>query len=155
MKKTLEIGAYFGFFQFAMPLVGYFLSARFADKIFAVDHWVAFGLLFLMGARMVYAGLFQKATDVTAEDVSSVLRLLTLAFATSVDALVAGVSFAALKVSIFPAAAFIGVSTFIFSGTGVIIGFNFGVKFKSAAELAGGLMLIFMGFKILLQDLFF
>lgn len=151
-KKAVIAGLYFGGFQGGMPLLGYFLGIRFQDMITSVDHWIAFVLLTLIGASMI------KESREEVEDLNDSFRakdMLVLAVATSIDALAVGVTFAFLKVSIIPAVSFIGVITFLFSVVGIKIGNVFGARFKSKAELAGGVVLILMGVKILVKHLFF
>ena len=128
---ALTAGLYFGGFQALMPLLGYFLGTQFESLIQSVDHWIAFALLGLIGAK----------------------AMLPLAVATSIDALAVGVTFAFLQVQIAPAVAFIGVITFALSCLGVKLGNVFGAKYKSRAELFGGIVLILMGAKILLEHL--
>lgn len=148
-------GAYFGGFQALMPLAGYFLGSQFKDSITSIDHWIAFILLSLIGANMVKEA-FQKE-EVTCEvlpDGTSPFAfksMLPLAIATSIDALAVGVTFAFLDVQIVPAVSFIGIVTFFLSAAGLRIGNIFGVRYKSKAELAGGIILIGMGLKILLE----
>ncbi|MDL2274320.1 manganese efflux pump MntP family protein [Oscillospiraceae bacterium OttesenSCG-928-G22] len=151
-KKCLTAGLYFGGFQAAMPLIGYFLGARFAAHIVAYDHWIAFLLLLFIGGKMIAES--RKGADCPEEEASlSVFAMLPLAVATSIDALAVGVSFAFLNVQIAPAVLCIGVITFLLSAIGVKIGSVFGVRFKSKAEILGGVILILMGGKILLEHL--
>ena len=145
-------GLYFGGFQALMPLIGWLLGRQFEGLIKSVDHWVAFVLLALIGANMVRES-FGKDEEVN--DSFSFKTMLPLAVATSIDALAVGVTFAFLEVQILPAIALIGVTTFTFSAAGVKIGSVFGVRFKSKAELAGGVILILLGIKILVEHLFF
>ena len=145
-------GLYFGGFQALMPLIGWLLGRQFEGLIKSVDHWVAFVLLALIGANMVRES-FGKDEEVN--DSFSFKTMLPLAVATSIDALAVGVTFAFLEVQILPAIALIGVTTFAFSAAGVKIGNVFGVRFKSKAELAGGVILILLGIKILVEHLFF
>ena len=145
-------GLYFGGFQALMPLIGWLLGRQFEGLIKSVDHWVAFVLLALIGANMVRES-FGKDEEVN--DSFSFKTMLPLAVATSIDALAVGVTFAFLEVQILPAIALIGVTTFAFSAAGVKIGNVFGVRFKSKAELAGGVILILLGIKILFEHLFF
>lgn len=149
-KNALKAGLYFGGFQAAMPLIGYFLGVQFRNKIEAIDHWIAFVLLAFIGASMI-----KKSMEESEEmnDNFDVKTMLLLAVATSIDALAVGVSFAFLKVNIVPAVIFIGVCTFALSIIGTKIGNVFGSKYKSKAELAGGIILIAMGLKILLEHL--
>ena len=154
LKKAVIVGLYFGFFQAAMPLAGYFLGAGFADSIGAFDHWIAFALLGFLGVRMIMSAVKKDDDAVFDPNEGSVSfkNMFPLAIATSIDALAAGVSFAFLKIDIVPAVSFIGVVTLILSVAGVKIGSVFGLKFKSKAELAGGVILILMGIKILLES---
>ncbi|MGI6028216.1 MAG: manganese efflux pump MntP family protein [Candidatus Heteroscillospira sp.] len=149
-RHCLTAGAYFGIFQAGMPLIGYFLGIQFQSLITNIDHWIAFVLLALIGASMI------KESREEAESESadfSPTAMLPLAVATSIDALAVGVTFAFLSVPIVPAVSFIGVITFLLSALGVYIGNIVGGKFKSRAELFGGLVLIAMGTKILLEHL--
>jgi len=153
LKKMLVVGAYFGVFQAAMPLIGYAAANLFAEYIIAYDHWVAFGLLTFLGGKMIAESLKKEGQPDPDEFKLTPGRMLPLALATSIDAMAVGVSFAFLKVDIFPAVSFIGVATLLISMAGVRVGHMFGTKFKSAAELAGGIILAFMGVKILLEHL--
>ena len=151
-KKAALAGLYFGGFQAGMPLLGYMLGVRFQGLIASVDHWIAFVLLSIIGASMIKEAM-GEAEDLN--DSFQVKDMLVLAVATSIDALAVGVTFAFLQVSIVPAVSFIGVITFALSLVGIKIGNVFGTKFKGKAELAGGVILIFMGIKILVEHLFF
>ncbi len=150
-------GLYFGIFQAGMPLIGYFVGKQFAQYITRFDHWIAFVLLGLIGANMVREALSKEENEECCDDKNSsfgVKAMLPMAVATSIDALAVGVTFALLPdVKIIPAVSFIGVITFAFSFVGVKIGNVFGAKFKSKAEFAGGVILILMGIKILLEHL--
>lgn len=149
-KHMLLVGGYFGGFQALMPLLGYLLGKQFEWLITSVDHWIAFGLLVLIGANMIKES-FDKSDEVN--DSFSVKSMLLLAVATSIDALAVGVTFAFLDVQIVPAIAIIGTTTFVLSVIGIKVGNVFGAKFKSKAELAGGIVLVLMGIKILLEHL--
>lgn len=149
-KHMLLVGVYFGGFQALMPLLGYLLGKQFEWLITSVDHWIAFGLLVLIGANMIKES-FDKSDEVN--DSFSVKSMLLLAVATSIDALAVGVTFAFLDVQIVPAIAIIGTTTFVLSIIGIKVGNVFGAKFKSKAELAGGIVLVLMGIKILLEHL--
>ena len=148
-KKAVVIGLYFGGFQGMMPVIGYLLGVQFQDKITAIDHWIAFVLLGLIGANMVKESMDKEAEET--DDSVSFQSMSVLALATSIDALAIGVTFAFLNVQIVPAVSFIGVVTFVLSMAGVKIGNVFGCRYKSKAELAGGIILILMGTKILLE----
>ena len=151
-KKALLAGIYFGGFQAAMPLIGYFLGVQFKDLITSVDHWIAFALLAFIGGSMIKESREQCEGG---NDCFAVKTMLLLAVATSIDALAVGVTFAFLTVDIIPAVSLIGLITFIFSFVGIKIGNAFGAKYKSKAELAGGIILILIGLKILLEHLGF
>ena len=151
--KACIVGLYFGFFQAIMPLAGYFLGVQFKEIITSVDHWIAFVLLGIIGGNMIReaVGSCQECEE---EDASlDVKTMLGLAVATSIDALAVGVTFAFLQVEILPAVSFIGVITFTLSLAGVKIGNIFGLKYQSKAEITGGIILLFMGCKILLEHL--
>ena len=149
-KHMCIAGAWFGGFQALMPLMGYFLGSFFADKITKYSHWIAFILLVIIGANMVREAFGEEERlDANMNPTSMFL----LAIATSIDALAVGITFAFLNVHIVSAASMIGVCTFLISFAGVKIGNIFGTKYKSKAELAGGIILILLGFKILLEHL--
>ena len=143
-------GVYFGGFQMLMPLFGYLLGTGFRDRIASVDHWIAFVLLAAIGANMVREAF---SDEEEADGSFDVKTMLLLAVATSIDALAVGVTFAFLKVNILLAVCLIGAVTFVLSVTGVRVGNVFGKKYRSRAELAGGVILILMGLKILLEHL--
>lgn len=152
VKTALVCGAWFGFFQALMPLIGYYLGRVFADAIEAVDHWVAFGLLVIVGGNMIKEALDKSEEQATPD--LSFKAMLPLAIATSIDALAVGISLAmTAEVSIFASVALIGVTTFLLSAVGVTIGGVFGSKFEKKAEFLGGAVLILLGFKILLESL--
>ena len=149
-RHAVITGLYFGGFQAAMPLIGFLLGRQFQSYIESVDHWIAFVLLALIGANMI------KESFGAAEECNCSFcpkAMLPMAVATSIDALAVGVTFAFLKVDIVPAVSFIGVITFALSAVGVYIGHLFGAKFKSKAELTGGIVLVLMGTRILLEHL--
>lgn len=150
LSHCLTCGGWFGAFQAGMPLIGWLLGVRFQGMIVSVDHWIAFVLLGLIGFNMVRESRGDEAEELDAS--FSPRAMFPLAVATSIDALAVGVTFAFLQVdNIFLAVAFIGVITFALSAAGVRVGAVFGVRFKSRAELAGGLILIGMGIKILVE----
>lgn len=152
-KHCLICGVYFGGFQALMPLIGWALGIRFQSMITNIDHWIAFALLAVIGANMIKES-FSKEEE--CPDASFGFKtMLTLAVATSIDALAVGVTFAFLDVSIVPAVLLIGVTTFVCSAVGVKIGNVFGNRFQSKAEFLGGLVLIAIGLKILIEHLFF
>lgn len=143
-------GLYFGGFQALMPLLGYILGAQFARFISGFDHWVVFGLLAFIGVGMIRESREQACP---ADKGFSPKEMLPLAVATSIDALAAGVSLALLDVKILWAVSFIGVTTFCLSAVGVWAGHRFGARYKGGAELAGGVVLILIGIKVLLEHL--
>ena len=151
LRHCLTCGFYFGLFQGLMPFFGWLLGVRFQSAIVSIDHWIAFILLSIIGGNMIKESR-EEECDVM--DVDFGFRaMLPLAIATSIDALAMGVTFAFLSVPILPAVTFIGVTTFVLSAIGTWLGSVFGCRFKSKAELAGGLILILMGTKILLEHL--
>lgn len=150
LKHSLICGGYFGFFQGLMPFVGYILGVQFKDKIESIDHWIAFILLLLIGINMIKES-FDNDEDCDPD--FSLKAMIPLAIATSIDALAIGVTFAFLNVNIIYALVIIGITTFIISMVGVKIGHIFGSKYKSKAEIVGGMILIIMGTKILLEHL--
>lgn len=156
-KNALIVGLYFGIFQGGMPLLGYILGVQFQDKITAFDHWIAFILLGIIGLKMIKESLDKETcTEIASDDTSDALNfknMTVLAIATSIDALAVGVTFAFLNVQIIPAVSFIGIVTLVLSMVGVKIGNIFGTKYKSKAELAGGIILVLMGTKILIEHL--
>ena len=152
VKTALVCGAWFGFFQMLMPLIGYYLGRMFAEAIQAVDHWVAFGLLVLVGGNMIKESL-DKSEETSTPDLSF-KAMLPLAVATSIDALAVGISLAMVgQVNIFFAAPLIGLCTCLLSAIGVKVGNVFGSRFEKKAQIAGGVILILLGVKILLEHL--
>lgn len=150
LKNALTCGFYFGGFQAFMPLIGYILGVQFKKSIEAIDHWIAFILLGFIGFNMLKEAF---GDEESCDNDFSMKSMIPLAVATSIDALAVGVTFAFLSVNIVYAIVIIGVTTFIIAGGGVKIGHIFGVKYKSKAEIAGGVILILMGLKILLEHL--
>ena len=150
LKKSVIIGLYFGIFQGVMPIIGYLLGGSFAEKIEAYDHWIAFGLLVLIGINMIREA-FDKDEEVN--DKVDFKSMIWLAIATSIDALTVGVTFSFLEVNIWFAALLIGIITYVLSIVGVMIGSKFGAKYKAGAEAIGGIILIVMGIKILLTHM--
>ena len=151
LKKAAIVGLWFGGFQALMPLIGYILGNQFERYITAIDHWIAFILLGLIGISMIKEALGKE--EECQDDSLTFKTMLVLALATSIDALAVGITFAFLKVNIFSAILFIGIITFVLSMIGVKVGNVFGIRYKSKAELAGGIILILMGTKILLEHL--
>ncbi len=145
------VGIYFGGFQALMPLIGFLLASSFASYIRSYDHWIAFGLLALIGANMIREAC--EADDEAHNDSFAFKVMLPMAIATSIDALATGVSFAVTGTDIWLAISVVGVTTFAFSAVGVKIGNIFGAKYQKKAEFLGGLILIALGMKILLEHL--
>ena len=150
-RDSVEQGIYFGAFQFIMPVIGYAIGARIRGYIEAVDHWIAFGLLLIIGGNMIKEAFSKEEEELDGS--FSLKSMLPLAVATSIDALAVGVTFAFLNVQIVPAVSFIGIITFALAAVGVKLGNIFGAKYKSKAEFVGGVVLIIMGIKILLEHL--
>lgn len=150
-KKASIVGAWFGGFQGLMPLIGWLLGTQFKDYITAYDHWIALILLSFIGINMIREALSKDEEEADCELCCK--KMLPLAIATSIDALAVGVTFAFLQVNILWAVCFIGVITFLLSCLGVKIGNIFGLRYKAKAELCGGVILILMGLKILLEHL--
>lgn len=152
--QAAVIALFFGGFQALMPLIGWFLGKQFEKYITNIDHWVAFVLLGIIGANMIREAFGEEEENECAADEHLNLKeLLLMAIATSIDALAVGITFAFLQVSIAPAVSFIGCITFVLAFAGVCIGKFFGAKYKSKAELAGGIILVLIGLKILLEHL--
>ena len=149
-RSCATAGLWFGAFQALMPLLGYFLGSTFAEKITAVDHWIAFVLLGLIGANMIRESFGEEESQ-SASMTPAVM--FPLAVATSIDALAVGVTFALLTIRIVPAVLTIGCITFALSALGVKLGNLFGTRWRNRAELAGGVILILLGTKILLEHL--
>lgn len=151
-RHAALVGLYFGGFQAAMPLIGYLLGSHFKEAIASFDHWIAFILLAAIGFSMI-----REACSKEEEELDSSLGFQTmsiLALATSIDALAVGVTLSFLRVEIVPAVSFIGIITFLLSAVGVKIGHTFGIRYKARAEFCGGIILILMGLKILIEHLF-
>lgn len=173
MKKIIVwqlfiIALFFGLFQCLMPILGYFLCVQFESYIVSFDHWIAFALLSFIGGKMIFEAVKEKRKEkkdlINVEDnlktdkkeneeKFSVKEIIFLAVATSIDALAVGITFAFFDVNIFGAGLIIGVTTFILCCCGVLIGNFFGKKFKTWAEICGGVILVLLGIKILLEHL--
>lgn len=153
-KRAGLIGLFFGGFQAFMPLIGWLLGRQFEHLITSVDHWIVFALLSIIGGKMIYDAL-KPEEDVCcpAEDKLDLKELVGLSFATSIDALAVGISFAFLNVKILPSVAVIGVTTCLLSMIGVAIGQKFGAKYQDKATLVGGVVLVLIGLRILLEHL--
>ncbi len=151
-KIAIVVGIWFGLFQAAMPLIGYFLGTLFYDLIADFDHWIAFVILAFIGGKMIYEAVKGEEK----QDASiAFAAMLPLAIGTSIDAMAAGITLSFSSTNIFAAVAIIGAITFCLSALGVKIGNIFGAKFKSKAEITGGVILILLGIKILVEHLFF
>ena len=154
LSYALRIALFFGGFQAVMPLIGWLVGSSFSSYIAAFDHWVAFGLLAFIGGKMIYESTVLKAAE-KKTDPSKLMILIVLAIATSIDAFAVGLSFSVLQVHIIQPVIIIGLVTFLLSLLGVYIGGKFGSIFENKIEFIGGLVLIGIGFKILIEHLFF
>ncbi|MBQ9604700.1 MAG: manganese efflux pump [Firmicutes bacterium] len=158
-KHACIFGLYFGGFQFAMPLIGYFCGSIFSEYIAMIDHWIAFGLLSIIGGKMLWDSLQADEDEALLYDESKILapkNMTMLAVATSIDALAVGVSFALTKgCNIWLSSAIIGIVAFALSFLGVIAGRKIGSKFQAYATRVGGCVLMIIGLRILITDLFF
>ena len=154
-KQAVMIGLYFGGFQALMPLIGWFLGVRFQKYITSVDHWIAFGLLVFIGGKMILEAVRDSEVQEIGEKDLPLdhKEMLVLAVATSIDALAVGITFAFLDTPIIEAIAIIGCTTFLLSILGVVVGNFFGTRYKKKAEIAGGIILVLIGLKILLEHL--
>ena len=150
-KHYLIIGAWFGGFQALMPTIGYFLGSTFEQYITAFDHWVAFVLLAAIGANMIKESFSREESETSAS--FAFKTMLLMALATSIDALAVGISFSFLQIDIVAAALIIGCTTFVLSLVGVVVGNRFGARFEKPSQIAGGVVLIAIGLKILLEHL--
>ena len=153
LSDCLKFGLFFGIFQFIMPAIGWGLGTTVSGYISAFDHWIAFLLLGFIGVKMIYESL--KSDDDGEEKSLGFVNMTILAIATSIDALAVGISFAVMETRIFISSIIIGITTFIISFSGVILGKRLGVKLKTGAEVFGGIILISIGLKILIEHLFF
>ena len=155
MRQAVVISLFFGGFQALMPLVGWALGSQLVDLITPIDHWIAFALLAFVGGKMLWDAFHEDdGEDGEAKDAKLDLKeLLMLAIATSIDALAVGITFAFLQVAIVPSVIIIGVTTFVLSFVGVAVGHFFGARFEKPATIAGGVVLILIGAKILLEHL--
>lgn len=155
LRHALKIAFFFGVFQFIMPVIGYAAGSTFAGIIEAFDHWVAFMLLALIGGKMIYEAVTGEKEQEDVKNPLAFKTLLLLAIATSIDALAVGVTFATISSPVFLSSAIIGVVTFFISAAGVMLGSKCGDLFGNKAEIAGGVILILIGLKILIEHLFF
>ena len=155
-KQTLIIGLYFGGFQALMPLIGWLLGSQFQKYITRIDHWIAFILLGFIGGKMMIEAIREWNEEETVDVIDAPLdhkNMLVLAVATSIDALAVGITFAFLNTPIIEAITVIGITTMIISIIGVVVGNFFGSRYKSKAEFIGGLILVLLSLKILLEHL--
>ena len=153
---ALTVGLYFGGFQALMPFTGWMLGSQFAGRIQQYDHWVAFVLLVLIGGNMIREALSGEEDEAEDAAIGAGLdhkKLFFMAIATSIDALAVGVTFAFLDTAILPAIGIIGTTTFFISVAGVAVGCWFGARYKKRAEITGGVILVLLGVKILLEHL--
>lgn len=152
--KIVRMAIFFGLFQALMPLVGWSLGVNFNNQITAFDHWLAFGILAYIGGKMIYNSLKEIEVDIDANSpFGSLKKLIILSFATSIDALATGIIFIPYNNLIFNAILVIGIASAIFTVLGVFIGVRFGSKFKLNVELIGGVILVGIGTKILIEHL--
>lgn len=151
IRNTMIIGLWFGVFQAIMPIIGYYLGVQFKNAISSIDHWIAFILLAIIGGNMIRES-FDK-DDGNSNDSINIKIMFMLAIATSIDALAVGITFSLLNINLIQAVSLIGFITFSLSIFGVIVGHSFGMKYKSKAELTGGIILILIGGKILLEHM--
>jgi len=152
VKKAIIAGLYFGVFQAVMPIIGYYTARLFAERVTAYSSLIAFVLLCFIGGKMILDSF--KKEDVKDEEYTfKIAQMLPLAIATSIDALAVGVSFTFLDVNLFPAVLIIGITTFTLSIVGLKIGNIFGIRFKTQAQILGGIILILLGLKILLDGI--
>lgn len=154
LKQTLVISLFFGGFQALMPLIGWFLGSKFSDSIQKIDHWIAFLLLAFIGGKMIFEAFHENKSEEEETAEFDIKELFLMAVATSIDALAVGIVFAMQKADIFGGITVIGLTTFLISGIGVFIGHKFGERYKTRAETVGGVILILIGLKILIEDLF-
>ena len=150
-KNAVIIALYFGIFQAVMPLLGYLFGSAFSGLVEAIDHWIAFVLLSIIGGKMIKESFEDEGESETKNDSIDVKTMIVMAIATSIDALAVGITFAFFKINIIKAVLIIGIITFTLSLFGVIIGNKFGDKFHGKAEIAGGVILILIGIKIFLE----
>lgn len=155
MRQAAVISLFFGGFQALMPLIGWALGSQLTDFITPIDHWIAFGLLAFVGGKMLWDAFHEDDEDegVQTDEKLDLKELLMLAIATSIDALAVGITFAFLQVAIVPSITIIGLTTFVISFAGVAVGHFFGARFEKPATIVGGVVLILIGVKILLEHL--
>lgn len=154
LRQAFVIALFFGVFQAGMPLVGWALGTQFERYITPVDHWIAFGLLALIGGKMLWE-TFRDGSEISCpiDGKLDIPELVMLSFATSIDALAVGITFAFLQVSIVSSVVVIGLTTLVLSFVGVTVGNRFGARYQKPATIIGGVVLILIGTKILLEHL--
>lgn len=154
-RDALVIALFFGGFQALMPLIGWAAGSLFASTITAVDHWIAFGLLAFIGGKMLWDAFHEDDEELScpADGKLDLRELVMLAIATSIDALAVGITFAFLRVDIVMSVGLIGATTFVLALVGVVVGHRFGARYEKAATIAGGIVLVLIGTKILLEHL--
>ena len=161
-SDAFKVGAYFGFFQGAMPLIGYFLANSFSKYIESIDHWIAFGLLIYIGSKMIWESTHHDDGNNCCDDALSFKNMIAMAIATSIDALAVGIAFSCdgmelynngIILGIFASCGLICVTTFLLSFFGVKLGKILENKLKNRAEIAGGVVLVLLGIKILIEHL--
>ena len=150
-KKAMIIGLYFGIFQAVMPIIGYYLGERFENLVTSIDHWIILGLLVFIGGNMIKESFEKENTEIN--DNIDIKTMILLAVATSIDALAVGITFAFFEITLISVVLAIGIITFILSVIGVKIGNKFGAKYKRKSEFVGGLILILIGIKVLMEHL--
>ncbi len=153
IKHIFRIALFMGLFQGVMPLIGWLAGISFQKYINSYDHWIAFGLLVYLGGKMLYEGIFSKDDDSKCFDPTRIVTLLGLAIATSIDALAVGLSFALLKIEVIEPVIIIGITTFILSFIGAAFSSKFGHRINLKMEIIGGIILIGIGIKILVEHL--
>lgn len=153
VRIALILAVLFGGFQGLMPVIGWFLGSQFMWLIEPIDHWIAFGLLAFIGGKMIWEAVHEDEESAVQEVRVDWGEFLMLAIATSIDALAVGISFAALNVNIVPAVLLIGITTFVLSLVGVVLGNLFGSRYQRPSEIVGGIVLVLIGLKVLLEHL--
>ena len=153
VKQAALVALFFGGFQALMPFLGWALGSQLEQYITSLDHWIALILLGFIGGKMIYGDKKKNQEEVSCDVGLNLKELTVMAIATSIDALIVGITFATLKTNIVPAISIIGVTTFVLSFAGVYVGKTFGVKYKQRAEVIGGVILVIMGLKIFIEHM--
>lgn len=151
IKKQIKIGLYFGIFQAIMPLIGYFLGDLFDELLFSIDHWIVFALLVIIGASMIFETITDKKSFF--DDQINFKVMFLPALATSIDALAVGFTFAFMKVNLWISVIMIGIVAYLFTYIGVMIGYKVGNRYENKAKLLGGIILIVIAIKILMEHI--